>query len=112
MCTTEIGRLALKYDELAAKNVKLATLSADPVSLLCAATNAYAACDGQQRCSCCVDIAVIVISVRGVIFFKVDAAAQVDSHNKWLNDVVAHCENKVTIDFPIIGDADRSIAVK
>ena len=37
---------------------------------------------------------------------------QVDSHNKWLNDVVAHCENKVTIQFPIIGDADRSIAVK
>ena len=35
MCTTEIGRLALKYDELAAKNVKLATLSADPVSFLC-----------------------------------------------------------------------------
>ena len=37
---------------------------------------------------------------------------QVESHNKWLHDVVAHCENKVTIDFPIIGDADRSIAVK
>ena len=34
VCTTEIGRLALKYDELAAKNVKLATLSADPVSHL------------------------------------------------------------------------------
>jgi 1-Cys peroxiredoxin 6 len=36
----------------------------------------------------------------------------VDSHNAWLRDVVAHCENKITVDFPIIGDADRSISVK
>ena len=34
VCTTEIGRLALKYDELKRKGVKLATLSADPVSYL------------------------------------------------------------------------------
>lgn len=34
VCTTEIGRLALKYDELSKKGVKLATLSADPVSPL------------------------------------------------------------------------------
>jgi len=34
VCTTEIGRLALKYDELKRKGVKLATLSADPVSHL------------------------------------------------------------------------------
>lgn len=33
VCTTEIGRLALKYDELEKKGVKLATLSADPVSI-------------------------------------------------------------------------------
>lgn len=32
VCTTEIGRLALKYKELSAKGVKLATLSCDPVS--------------------------------------------------------------------------------
>ena len=32
VCTTEIGRLALKYKELSAKGVKIATLSADPVS--------------------------------------------------------------------------------
>ena len=31
VCTTEIGRLALKYKELTAKGVKIATLSADPV---------------------------------------------------------------------------------
>lgn len=37
---------------------------------------------------------------------------QVDSHSRWLNDVVAHCENKVTVDFPIIGDPSREIAVK
>jgi hypothetical protein len=73
---------------------------------------------------------------------------QVDSHSKWLNDVVAHCENnvrisicecfhervrcisdnfnhrrgaeelsdlscvQVTIDFPIIADPTREIAVK
>ena len=29
-----------------------------------------------------------------------------------LEDVVAHCENKVTIDFPIIADESREIAVK
>ena len=28
----------------------------------------------------------------------------VESHNEWLEDVVAHCENDVTIDFPIIGE--------
>ncbi|KAL3132699.1 hypothetical protein ABBQ32_009209 [Trebouxia sp. C0010 RCD-2024] len=33
VCTTEIGRLALKYDELEKKGVKLATLSADPVEI-------------------------------------------------------------------------------
>lgn len=43
---------------------------------------------------------------------KRHAGAQVESHTKWLKDVVAHCEDRVTIDFPIIGDADRSIAVK
>ena len=32
VCTTEIGRLALKYKELEKKGVKLATISADPVS--------------------------------------------------------------------------------
>jgi len=64
VCTTEIGRLALKYDELSAMDVKLATLSVDPVK----------------------------------------------SHTEWLQDVVAHCENKIEIKFPIIGDADRSIA--
>ena len=48
VCTTEIGRLALKYKELSAKGVKLATLSCDPVT----------------------------------------------DHQKWLDDVVAHCENK------------------
>ena len=31
VCTTEIGRLALKYKELSGKGVKIATLSADPV---------------------------------------------------------------------------------
>merc|ERR1711998_772808 len=64
VCTTEIGRLALKYDELAAMDVKLATLSVDPVK----------------------------------------------SHQQWLEDVVAHCDNKVEIKFPIIGDQDRSIS--
>ena len=64
VCTTEIGRLALKYDELVAMDVKLATLSVDPVK----------------------------------------------SHEEWLTDVVAHCENKIEIKFPIIGDMDRSIS--
>jgi len=64
VCTTEIGRLALKYDELSAMDCLVATLSVDPVK----------------------------------------------SHNEWLRDVVAHCENKIEIKFPIIGDADRSIS--
>ncbi len=64
VCTTEIGRLALKYDELQAMDCLVATLSVDPVK----------------------------------------------SHEKWLQDVVAHCENKIEVKFPIIGDADRSIS--
>ena len=31
MCTTEIGRLALKYDQLSAMDCLVATLSVDPV---------------------------------------------------------------------------------
>ena len=64
VCTTEIGRLALKYDQLEAMDCLVATLSVDPVK----------------------------------------------SHTKWLEDVVAHCENKIEIKFPIIGDADRKIS--
>jgi 1-Cys peroxiredoxin 6 len=66
VCTTEIGRLALKYEELKKLNVALATLSVDPVK----------------------------------------------SHDEWLQDVVAHCENQIKIEFPIIGDADRTISTK
>lgn len=65
VCTTEIGRLALKYDELTAMDCKIATLSVDPVK----------------------------------------------SHDDWLRDVVAHCENKIEVKFPIIADADRKISV-
>jgi 1-Cys peroxiredoxin 6 len=64
VCTTEIGQLALKQDELAAMGCMVATLSVDPVK----------------------------------------------SHNEWLDDVVAHCEKKITVKFPIISDADRSIS--
>jgi len=66
VCTTEIGRLALKYDKLTEMGIKVATLSVDPVK----------------------------------------------SHEEWLRDVVAHCENKIEVKFPIIGDADRSISKK
>ena len=51
MCTTEIGRLALKYDDLTAMDCLLATLSVDPVK----------------------------------------------SHQEWLDDVVAHCENEIEV---------------
>merc|ERR1719231_1692768 len=64
VCPTEIGRLALKYDTLAAMDCLVATLSVDPVK----------------------------------------------SHTEWLTDVVAHCENKIEIKFPIIGDNDRKIS--
>jgi 1-Cys peroxiredoxin 6 len=64
VCTTEIGRLALKYDQLTELDCKLATISVDPVK----------------------------------------------SHHEWLRDVVAHCENKIEIKFPIIGDQDRKIS--
>lgn len=66
VCTTEIGRMALKYDSLKAKGVKVIGLS-------------------------CNDIG---------------------SHEVWLNDVVAHCENKIGIDFPMIADPTREIAIK
>ena len=36
----------------------------------------------------------------------------VKSHNDWLKDVVAQCENKIEVNFPIIGDSDRSISTK
>ena len=65
VCTTEIGRLALKYDKLSEMGCLVATLSVDPVK----------------------------------------------SHEEWLEDVVAHCENKIEIKFPIIGDQDRSISI-
>jgi alkyl hydroperoxide reductase subunit AhpC len=26
------------------------------------------------------------------------------SHTEWLHDVVAHCENKIEVKFPIIGE--------
>jgi 1-Cys peroxiredoxin 6 len=64
VCTTEIGRLALAYDELSAMDCLIATISVDPVK----------------------------------------------SHNEWLRDVVAHCENEIEVKFPIIGDSDRSIS--
>ncbi|EEC43604.1 predicted protein [Phaeodactylum tricornutum CCAP 1055/1] len=64
VCTTEIGRLALKYDDLQRMDCLVATLSVDPVK----------------------------------------------SHQEWLQDVVAHCENEIEVKFPIIGDADRSIS--
>mmetsp|Transcript_21963 Transcript_21963/g.26906 ORF Transcript_21963/g.26906 Transcript_21963/m.26906 type:complete len:296 (-) Transcript_21963:263-1150(-) len=64
VCTTEIGRLALKYNELESMDCAVATLSVDPVK----------------------------------------------SHDAWLKDVVAHCENEIDIKFPIIGDADRNIS--
>jgi len=51
VCTTEIGRLALKYDYLQSIDCLVATLSVDPVK----------------------------------------------SHNDWLQDVVAHCENKIEV---------------
>ena len=66
VCTTEIGRLALKYDTLAAMDCLVATLSVDPVK----------------------------------------------SHQEWLTDVVAHCDNKIEIKFPIIGDPTREISTK
>ena len=62
----QIGGLALKYEWFTQRNVKVATLSVDPV----------------------------------------------DSHNTWLKVVVAHCENGITIDFPIMADADRTISTK
>eukprot|EP00877_Chromochloris_zofingiensis_P004609 jgi/Chrzof1/14149/Cz08g26250.t1 len=66
VCTTEIGRMALKYPDLASKGVKVAALSCNAL----------------------------------------------DEHTHWLDDVVAHCANKVAIEFPMIADPTREIAVK
>jgi 1-Cys peroxiredoxin 6 len=35
----------------------------------------------------------------------------VKSHQEWLSDVVAHCENEIEVKFPIIADPDRSISI-
>ena len=51
VCTTEIGRLALKYNELKDMDCLVATLSVDPVK----------------------------------------------SHQDWLEDVVAHCEDNIEV---------------
>eukprot|EP00873_Tetraselmis_striata_P046007 jgi/Tetstr1/466271/TSEL_000951.t1 len=66
VCTTEIGKLAISYDELASLGCKIYTLSANSLG----------------------------------------------DHQTWLNDVVAHCENKVEIKFPIIADESREVSVK
>lgn len=66
VCTTEIGRMAIKHKYLASKGVKVAALSCNALG----------------------------------------------EHETWLSDIVAHCENKVTIDFPMIADPTREIAVK
>jgi hypothetical protein len=34
----------------------------------------------------------------------------IKSHNDWLRDVVAHCENNIEVKFPIIADADNAIS--
>jgi len=49
--------------------------------------------------------------VQGVKLATLSCDA-VESHQAWLNDVVAHCENNITIDFPIIADPTREISVK
>ena len=38
----------------------------------------------------------------------------VKSHNEWLRDVVAHCENEIEVNFPIIGtySAEKKILRK
>ena len=48
VCTTEIGRLALKYKELSSKGVKIATLSADPVRH-CTSCTPHAACPAHSN---------------------------------------------------------------
>lgn len=36
----------------------------------------------------------------------------IESHNVWIKDVVSHCANNITVDFPMIADATREIAMK
>lgn len=36
----------------------------------------------------------------------------ISSHQTWLKDVVAHCDSKIGIEFPMIADPTRDIAVK
>ncbi|PXF45713.1 Peroxiredoxin-6 [Gracilariopsis chorda] len=66
VCTTEIGRMALKYESFKQKGVKVIALSCNDIT----------------------------------------------SHTTWLKDVVAHCDNKIGIDFPMIADPTREIAVR
>ena len=66
---------------------------------------AAAALHPLSRTFCCVCVCLASLSL--VATLSVDP---VKSHTEWLTDVVAHCENKIEIKFPIIGDQDRSIS--
>ena len=90
VCTTEIGRLALKYKELSTKGVKIATLSADPVSH-CNPAQYMHPYPGIEGCKCLGKM----ITKLHMQQCQQTFCSQVDSHSKWLNDVVAHCENGV-----------------
>ena len=92
MCTTEIGRLALKYDWLQAHNTKVGRcklhpgLKAPPVSNF-----------DSENDSSAFNLNLCLWSLRHCSKVATLSIDPVDSHNTWLKDVVAHCENGITV---------------
>ncbi|KAL9184784.1 hypothetical protein ACHAXT_012754 [Thalassiosira profunda] len=105
VCTTEIGRLALKYDQLEKMDCLVATLSVDPVKSHTEWLN-----DVVKKKKLTEILKYITLGrkrrSRYYLFRRLAGATGA----KWLNDVVAHCENNIEIKFPIIGDSDRKIS--
>ncbi|KAL7535060.1 hypothetical protein ACHAWF_005040 [Thalassiosira exigua] len=99
VCTTEIGRLALKYDKLAAMDCLVATLSVDPVKSHQVRSSRLFCLVSAYHVDCAIEPS-YVIAVEHALWLA----------QEWLEDVVAHCENNIEIKFPIIGDPDRSIS--
>ena len=92
ICTYEIGRLASKYDELQAENVKIAALSMDSVSpsMVLVAWHPYF---NLSSIKYCVDRMLLKFhAAKGG-----SPCMQVASNAKWLRDVLAQFEKGVRL---------------
>ena len=133
MCTTEIGRLALKYKELESKGVKLATLSCDPVTShqkwprrRRRALREQGAEDTVLPCPCWPKVIGLhrnlsQCNLEGAFRANCRMHAPEKHYNNGFCSAAcntvnltyrASCVAQITIDFPIIADPTREISVK